>query len=214
MSNPAPSAADPKLLLEAARVFNAAGPDYRTVAEVVAEQALKAVAKAEPAVRQAILGDAVALRLSGRVPGGYQASLELLKDIRDVKEDDPAGRLHLLRAFARGQMYRKERADNPNKDDPALTNLRAEIRKDLKFAFAQNAELKAENSGFWDAKGSPFPPADRDLEAVYKDDPEFRVLVCPKVPPAEQQSPAEQAKTASSAVHPDDPRPPAAEPER
>ena len=28
---------DPRLLLEAARVFNAAGTDYKTIAEVVAE---------------------------------------------------------------------------------------------------------------------------------------------------------------------------------
>jgi hypothetical protein len=199
------------LLLEAARVFNAAGPDYRTVAAVVAERALKAIAKAEPDVHRAILGDAVALRLSDRVPGGYQASLELLKDIREVKEDDPEGRLHLLRALARGQMYLQERRAGKPASDAALDTLRRQIRQDLTFAFAQNPALKAENAGFWDAQRSPLPPKDRDLEAVYEDDPEFRALVCPKVPPGNQQPPAEQATTDPAAAHPTGPAVPMAD---
>jgi hypothetical protein len=176
VNNTAPNATAPGLLLEAARVSNAAGPDYRTVAEVLAEQAPQAAAKAEPAVRQAIIGDAVALRLSCRVPGGYQASLELLKDIREVKEDDPGGRLHLLRALAHGQEYRQAKAGKLL-DDAAIVALRRQIRQDLTFAFDQNPALKAENSGFWDPKRSPLPEADRDLQVVWEDDDEFRALV-------------------------------------
>lgn len=206
MNNAAPSAADPRLLLEAARVFNAAGPDYRTVAEVVAEQALKAVAKAGPAERQAILGDAVALRLSGRVPGGYQASLELLKDIREVKGDDPRGRLHLLRALARGQKYQQDRNAV---DYAALDALRRQIRQDLTFAFDQNPALKAENSGFWDAERSPLPPADRDLQVVWEDDLEFRALVAL---PADHPTAAAPAQSPIGPAAPSaDPQPPATE---
>ena len=114
MSESRAEPADPKLLLEAARVFNAAGRDYKTIAEVVAELALEARDKAdEPEVRAAIIGDAVALRLSGRISGGYQSALELVKDIRE--DDDWDGRLHLLRAFANGQKYTAAEEDEAHK---------------------------------------------------------------------------------------------------
>jgi hypothetical protein len=126
---------DPRLLLEPAWVFNAAGRDYRAAAEVVAELALHAEDDAEPRVRQAIVGDAAALRLSGRVSGGYQAALDLLEPIRDAETDDPDGRLHLLRALANGQKYASETKENRDQ-------LRAKIAADLKIAAKQNPGLR------------------------------------------------------------------------
>jgi hypothetical protein len=200
MSGTTPEATDPRLLLEAARVFNAAGTDYRTIAEVVAELALQAKDKADPNVRRQIVGDAVALRLSGRVPGGYQHALELLRDVHDVKEDDPDGRLHLLRAFARGQMCRDERQAGKPADDRVLTDLRAEIRKDLKFTFEQNKSLKADNRRFW----RPSATSDNDLLQVWEDDPEFRKLVwLPGDDPSDApQEPAHPTQPASAAAPP------------
>ena len=176
----APGTSDPRLLLEAARVFNAAGADYRKVAEVVAELALQAADKADPEIRRMIIGDGVALRLSGRVPGGYRQALELLKAIGDKTDEDPDGRLHLLRALARGQMYRDAREAGKSPDDAELAPLRAEIRQDLEFAFAQDDTLKVENRLFWQAAPASLAAGcDRqdDLRAVWLDDPEFRKLV-------------------------------------
>jgi hypothetical protein len=163
------------LLLEAARVFNAAGADYKNIAEVVAESALQAREKADPTVRDAIIGDAVALRLSGRVPGGYRSALELLSEIGQ----DADGRLHLLRALANGQKYKEARLAGKLKDDRELIDLRRQIREDLETAFSKNERLRAANQRFW----QPTPAAlvagarEDDLWAVYQDDPEFRKLV-------------------------------------
>jgi|GEM_PF-1550377 hypothetical protein len=178
MNPTTPDAADPRLLLEASRVFNAAGPDYRALAEIINGSALEARDKADPDVRRAILGDAVALRLSGRVPGGYQQALDLLKDIGDdPKKDDPDGRLHLLRALARGQMYREERKAGKSAD--SLAALRVEIRKDLAFAFTQNNELRYDNRRFWQAAPAAATATETadDLRQVWEEDAEFRALV-------------------------------------
>jgi hypothetical protein len=163
MSDTRSATTDPKLLLEAARVFNAAGRDYRGAAEVVAELALQAKGAAEPRVQQAIIGDAAALRLAGRVPGGYRAALELLKSI----DDDQDGRLHLLRALANGQKYKQTPQD-------ARGPLRAKILADLKIAVDRNPELRRTLPHFW----RPSPAAlvegadpEDDLQAVYLDDP-------------------------------------------
>jgi hypothetical protein len=173
---------DPQLLLEAARVFNAAGRDYRGAAEVVAELALESKDKAEPPVRQAIIGDAAALRLSGRVLGGYRAALELLNGTADTKEADPEGRLHLLRALANGQKYKEARRSGKPSQDPELEAIRGQIRKDLIFAFEQNPTLRSANQHFWQPT-SPSMAAggDRedDLWDVFQDDPEFRTLASP-----------------------------------
>lgn len=172
---------DPQLLLEAARVFNAAGRDYRSAAEIVAELALQSKDRAPLPVRQAIIGDAAALRLSGRVPGGYGAALELLSDIADTKEADPEGRLHLLRALANGQKYSDARRFGKSSQDPELEAIRSQIRKDLAFAFQQNPALRTANRHFW----QPPPPSmaegshEDDLWDVFQDDPEFRQLVSP-----------------------------------
>jgi hypothetical protein len=173
---------DPRLLLEAARVFNAAGADYRTVAEVVAEQALRALDsenQAAPEVRQAIIADAAALRLSGRIAGGYEAALDLLKQI----PQDSDGRLHLLRALANGQKYRAMLLAGREREEQELKDLRQQIREDLTFAFAQNGRLKITNQHFWHPDPAALTAgADRedDLRAVYEDDPEFQKLVAPE----------------------------------
>ena len=163
MSDIRSAMADPKLLLEAARVFNAAGRDYRGAAEVVAELALQAKGTAEARVQQAIIGDAAALRLSRRVPGGYRGALELLKSI----DDDQDGRLHLLRALAHGQKYKQTPQE-------ARGQLCAEILADLKIAVDRNPELRRTLSHFW----RPSPAAlvegadlEDDLQAVYLDNP-------------------------------------------
>lgn len=160
---------DPQLLLEAARVFNAAGRDYRGAAEVVAELALQAGDKAEPRVRQAIIGDAAALRLSGRVPGGYRAALELLEPIGDAVDDDQDGRLHLLRALANGQKYKEAPQE-------AHDQLRDKIVADLRIAVDRNPNLRRTILHFWQPPPAS-PPEGADLEDdlrdVYLDNPEL-----------------------------------------
>jgi hypothetical protein len=185
---------DPRLLLEAARVFNVAGPDYRVASNVIAEEARKALeaadaSKVQPEVRQAILADGAALRLSGRVGGGYSAALELLKGISDTKEQDVDGRLHLLRALANGQKYNEERrVKNKPANDPDLEPLRKQIRADLgfAFAFATNASLKEANRLFWRPRRDQVD--EEDLTQIYEDDAEFRNLVEPPT----AQAPAQQ----------------------
>jgi hypothetical protein len=165
------------LLLEAARVFNATGADYKTIAEVVAESALQARDKADPTLRDQIIGDAVALRLSGRVPGGYRAALGLLNEMGP----DADGRLHLLRALAEGQKYKEARLAGKPKDDPELVELRRQIREDLEYAFSKNERLRAANQRFWHPAPATLVAGDRedDLWDVYNDDPDFRALVDP-----------------------------------
>ena len=163
---------DPKLLLEAARVFNAAGRDYRGAAEVVAQLALESKDEAEPPVRQAIIGDAAALRLSGRVPGGYRAALALLEPVGDAEADDPDGRLHLLRALANGQRYAQEPA--------ARNQLRKSIIDDLKIALHRNPKVSLGLPHYWQprplALAEGGDPED-DLRAVYLDTPGFEALI-------------------------------------
>jgi hypothetical protein len=171
MSDTRPPTSDPRLLLEAARVFNAAGRDYRAAAEVVAELALQARGDAEPQVRQAIIGDAAALRLSGRVPGGYQAALEYLKPIGDTETEDKEGRLHLLRALANGQKYKDTKE--------ARDKLRGEIIADLKIALSRNPRLRRALPHFWQPPAEGEDPED-DLRAAYLDDPKaFEELINP-----------------------------------
>jgi hypothetical protein len=171
MSDTRSATTDPRLLLEAARVFNAAGRDYRTAAEVVAELALQARDNAEPQVRQAIIGDAAALRLSRRVPGGYQAALELLEPIGDAEEEDHEGRLHLLRALANGQKYKDA--------TEARDQLRDKIIADLRIALSRNPRLRRALPHFWQPPSLGEDPED-DLRAVYLDNPKpFEELINP-----------------------------------
>ncbi len=142
---------DPDFLLEAARILNAAGTDYQVAAIAIAESAWKVCEKAAPEVQDAIAGDAAALRLAGRLPGGYPSALEvletrvgvpgtgfdqaasILKSTADVNASDAKLRLFLLRALALGQQYREmKRSGKPVKD---VAQLREHIKADLQFVF-------------------------------------------------------------------------------
>jgi hypothetical protein len=184
---------DPHLLLEAARVLNAAGPTYQNAAAALAQAALQVRDKAEQEVRDAITGDVAALLLSGRLPGGYREALTLLKSIGEKPrgDSDTNGRLHLLRALAKGQKYKalleaKAKAGKVVDDDPELKALREEIREDLKFAFGQEGgeSLKEANRPFWDphSEQEDLAAEEADLRAVYQADTEFQQLV--DTPPA------------------------------
>jgi hypothetical protein len=190
MNGNAATANDPDLLLETARVLNAAGPSYDKAAVVIAESALQVRATAKPEVRDAIIGDAAALYLSGRLPGGYSAALKLLDPISDeASQADSDGRLHLLRALAVGQKYnalRKSKESLPPGADvreltAQLEQLRAKARNDLKIAFERNAQLKNDNQCFWAGASASHPDqcieGEDDLHGVFKDDQEFKELV-------------------------------------
>jgi hypothetical protein len=123
--------ADPALLIEAARVLNAA-EDWAG-AQALAELALQRVARAVPEVQEAIIGDSVALRLAGRVPGGFQAALDLLNTPPATVLIALSARLRLLRALANGQRYEATAAAMAT-DQERLT-LRTAVLDDLRFAF-------------------------------------------------------------------------------
>ena len=184
---------DPRLLLEAARVFNAPGSGYRNAAASVAEQALAALKvqrKIAPddigrEVEQAIIGDCAALRLAGRVDGGYGEALALLDEqigkkrpdgLADEMRNDINGRLHLLRGFARGQQYNdlRDKQGKPQ-DDPECVNLREAIRDDLKTAFALNPNLENINRPAWDPGSGQ--EAEADLAKANREGPEIKEAV-------------------------------------
>jgi hypothetical protein len=202
---------NPHLLLEAARVLNAAGPPYDSAAAAIAQAALQVRELADTDVRDAITGDVAALNLSGRLPGGYAEALKLLAPIDDpAKHADKDGRLHLLRALAKGQRYTallQAKAKMPVASatiDADLEALKAEIRKDLETAFAKNPSLKEANRLFWDpdAEQVDFAQQEADLHALYKSDPEFRKLVDREVsqPKAEPAPAASESSRAEAAV--------------
>jgi hypothetical protein len=188
MTDNASPTKNPELLLEAARVLNVAGPPYENAAVALALAALQARDLAGPEVRDAITGDVAALYLSRRLSGGYEEALALLKPVDDAAADsDKNGRLHLLRALAKGQKYRalvRAKAKLPQgraDTDAELETLKTEIRKDLEIAFARTPALKQYNRVFWDPDSEmvDFVEDEADLHAVYKDDAEFRKLVDP-----------------------------------
>jgi hypothetical protein len=182
-SDPGLAGKDPHLLVEAARVFNAAGADYRSAAELVAELALKAVQnftsedkkdRSKLEIRRAAYGDAAALRLSGRIPGGYREALKLLDEIMGSTDPDPDpdGRLHLLRALARGQGYKELKSQN--RGEAELQPLRDPIAEDLEIAFQHHDNLfqkkdvlKNANRRFWQPE--PGQVDEDDLKAAYED---------------------------------------------
>jgi hypothetical protein len=157
--------ADPGLLIEAARVLYAAGRTTEAIA--FAELALQRVDTAEPQVQEIIIGDCAALRLARRVPGGYRAALDLLNRYLERPQPvdkDSSGRLHLLRALAKGQQWHALPADNP-----ARQTLRQEILDDLRFAFTPNRQPLAWNSYFWDPNAQRPPgrmPGDNEDDPV------------------------------------------------
>jgi hypothetical protein len=191
MNGTVPPTKNPSLLLETARVFNAAGPPYENAAPGIAFAALKELKPdSDPEMRDAVTGDVAALNLSGRLPGGYDEALKLLAPIDDAaKHPDKEGRLHLLRALANGQKYtalretkKKAPADRVAALDAQLEELKKSIREDLKQAFKRNADLRASNRRFWDPDSDVIDEVvekEADLRAVYEDDPEFHKLVNP-----------------------------------
>lgn len=189
-----------ELLMEAARVFNAAGGDYRGAAAALAEAAWQKsqIAATDPAIRDAIAGDVAALRLSGRLPGGYRKALEIL-DTRindaaqaattatttsstdkndaglqdqakknEIAAEDTQLRLYLLRALSRGQEYRDRANRGETKGSADMRTLRNEILADLKIVFGKRPEWAALNERFW--KPTKLDPAkEDDLVAAYSD---------------------------------------------
>jgi hypothetical protein len=176
---------DPALLLEAARVLNQAGPHYQTAAAALIQAALKVLDKASPEIADPIIGDASALYLSGRLPGGYQKALDLLRDIDDKnKHPDADGRLHLLRAFAMGQQYndfsdRKSKTTDrqaQEKLEKELDELVKKINDDLNVAFKRSdGNLWQENQCAWRADPAEgCIPDEDDLRLVYKERSSFK----------------------------------------
>jgi hypothetical protein len=193
-----PKEKKPDLLLETARVLNAAGPNFETAAAAMAAEALKVRDAAKPPIRDAITADGAALYLSGRLPGGYVEALKLLEPIDEPADSD--GRLHLLHALALGQKYNavqkpfvasKLDKDPELKNDPKglnkliqgnteLANLTKQIKKDLAAALARNPSLKEENKCFWNPEDSKdCVDEEDDLRLVFQDDDDgtFKALV-------------------------------------
>jgi hypothetical protein len=161
---------DAALLLEAARVLYAA--QRKPEAVVMAEQALRSLktqGTVPLALKQAIIGDTVVLRLSGDVQGGWQDALRLIHDYLEDKDgdlqDDAMGRLHLLRALANGQKYKNDRS----------ADLRKQIIDDLEFTLKQGKIGKVAIRRFW-KPDHPDSGAD-DLAAFSVDDPDLKRLL-------------------------------------
>jgi hypothetical protein len=202
---------DPGLLLEASRVMNAAGPQYFKARDLVSDWALKNLPAASADVRAGVLGDAAALRLSGRVAGSYDAVLTLLADIDPAETKDRDGRLHLLRALANGQKYKAVKLTGKLSQLDRDTLLK-QVRDDLAAAFKQDPTLREDNRSFWE----PFDPTIRsgiglperdptavegedDLREVFHDDAAFRSLVALPTKPVERSQPAEKPDPAPGA---------------
>ncbi len=138
----------PDLLIEAARVMNAAG-DRPSEAAALAELALSELNTApslSAEAKEAVVGDCAALRLSRRVGGGYEAALKLLNDWLEGSKalPDASGRLHLLRALAKGQKWHAPAATQAEKD-----TLKTEIENDLRVAFNRKQRF-GDIRPFWD----------------------------------------------------------------
>jgi hypothetical protein len=150
----APQTQDPALLLEASRVFNAAGPSGRAIAEVVSDLAVKAIDKSDPKTAAAILCDAAALRLSGRVRGGFDEALKLLDQVDPASSEDGGGRVDMLRALALGQKYRAMKEGKSDAEilalAPDLKDLAQKAREALASAFKKRPSLLENNRHFWD----------------------------------------------------------------
>jgi hypothetical protein len=201
---------DPNLLLEASRVMNQAGKEFAVATRLVSDWALQNQAKATPEIRAGIVGDAAALRL--RTPGNYTQALDLLSDIGTSQCPDPDGRLHILRALARGQEYTAQ--IRSGKTPAELAKLAQQIRSDLATAFAtdKTGKLKEDNQGYWNQPESADPKtqatdSEDDLKAVYEHDPEFKAMVDPS-PPVEKKPDAPPADKAAEPPSPNQPAPP------
>ena len=123
------------------------------VAELALEE-LKTATSVDQGVKDAIVGDAAALRLSRRVGSypQYAAALKLLDDrLAEEKTDqdvDKDGRLHLLRALANGQKWHAL----PDAERQAhKTEFKGKIEDDLRVAF-QREQKPDEVQPFWDSE--------------------------------------------------------------
>ena len=209
-----PPMQDPALLMEAARVFNAVGAPYQGITEAVNSFALNVIDQADLPIRYAVLGDAAALRLSGRVAGGSAAALKLLEPIEP--KSPPAAtergrkdflRLFLLRALANGQQYKalwQPLADRTPELATRLAALRERIFADLKLA---GREWVASARPLWIpaaaaplAAAAQYPVPEDDLALLYLDDPQaFEALLDGlAVKPGVDESPPPAAKAAAA----------------
>ena len=214
----ADSQSDTGLLLEASRVFNAAGPKYRKIAEVVSDLAVAAKNSADDTTRAAILCDGAALRLSGRVPGGFEAALKLLADANPDKSEDSGARVFLLRAFAYGQKYKALARTPPSQRsadvNAAVNSVLVELHSNLQKAVDRRPSLAAANRHFWD-KNAPIRGGLRqdgdqedDLHAAFEEHPELRKIVedaAAKADPPKKEGAAESRAPATAS--PPDPVP-------
>jgi hypothetical protein len=156
----------PAFLMEAARVLNAAGSDYSTAAAALADSAWQKSDKAldngeiSEATADAIAGDAAALRLAGRLPGGYRVALAILKtriedpgEVPDLKTTKPgfAPQAPAAKDAAASATAARAAAENATatSEDEAAKNVAAEadtrIRLYLLRALALGQKYKAQN---------------------------------------------------------------------
>ncbi len=179
---------DPAFLMEAARVFNAAGLDYWGASAALAERAWQDSQKGavDADIADAIAGDAAALRLAGRLQGGYRGALAVLKtrigDPIPVPADAPNNqadtrvRLYLLRALALGQQYKDQK--RCGKSPGEMVNSRANILSDIRFVFDRRPGSAPLNEPFWmPPRDVPTKDREDDLAEVYADDTEFQKYV-------------------------------------
>jgi hypothetical protein len=187
---------DAALLIEAARVFYAA--QRKAEAAVFAQLSLEelrgdAELQKNVDLKQAIVGDAVVLRLAGYVPGGYQSALDLLHEFLEDKPtptapgtttqvpdnlpDDPTGRLHLLRAFANAQRYAR---DTSLTDPVAKERVRMQVMQDLKVVVDKGKYSKDTLREFWrpaTPKEANSPERHDDLAIFGPDDPNLKSML-------------------------------------
>jgi hypothetical protein len=187
---------DAGLLIEAARVFFA--DQRKTEAVVFAELSLAklrddAELLKNTELKQAIVGDAIVLRLGGWVPGGYKAALDLIQTFlvdkakaaakptgtatADDLPDDAIGRMHVLRALANAQRYAK---DTTLTDPVAKEQVRVQVMQDLKFVVDLGKYSKDTLREFW----RPATPAEQaaperhdDLAVFGPNDPNLKSML-------------------------------------
>jgi hypothetical protein len=187
------TADSPAFLMEAARVLNAAGSDYSTAAAALADSAWQKSSKAlkdgeiSEATADAVAGDAAALRLAGRLPGGYRVALAILKtriedpgEVPDLKTTKPG---FAPQATAANGAPANDAADTA--EDEAAKNVAAEadtrIRLYLLRALALGQKYKAQKKNPKKSESDPDMTKLRqdiltDVKFVFDRRPEWAVL--------------------------------------
>jgi hypothetical protein len=187
------TADSPAFLMEAARVLNAAGSDYSTAAAALADSAWQKSDKAlkdgeiSEATADAVAGDAAALRLAGRLPGGYRVALAILK----TRIEDP-GEVPDLKTTKAGFAPQATAANGAPANDAADTaedeaakNVAAEadtrIRLYLLRALALGQKYKAQEKNPKKSASDPEMKKLRqdiltDVQFVFDRRPEWAVL--------------------------------------